>query len=297
MSVPSIMIEPSSGFSRPTSALRNTDLPVPEGPSITETSPAGIVSETPPQISCLPNDLLRLSILISTPTSVPSLLGHCTRQRRVRSPISLVGTTDTGRRSYARVSFPAACRLHLQPPHVWTVREMARGAVTDSVTAPRGGAVRAASLDGDGGAGGLEGLLGLVRGSLVDLLEDGLRGGLNEVLGLLQTERGEAAHLLDDVDLLLARGLEDDVELVLLGSGVGATSGTAGGGGSSNGNGGSSGDAEGLHELAELDEGHFLERVEQLVGGELRHGGVSFHSVVRGTWWSSGPGFRWCVPS
>src|SRR3546814_4024420 len=34
--------------------LSSTDLPVPEGPSITRISPAGIVSETSPQISCLP---------------------------------------------------------------------------------------------------------------------------------------------------------------------------------------------------------------------------------------------------
>src|SRR5207237_6621863 len=41
---------------------------------------------------------------------------------------------------------------------------------------------------------------------------------------------------------------------------------------------GGSGDVEGvlelLHELAELEEGHLLERVEQLVGAELRHDGV-----------------------
>ena len=73
MSVPSMRIEPLSGLRRPISALRKTDLPVPDGPSMTETSPAGIVSVTSPQISCLPNDLLRLSTLISTPMSVLSL--------------------------------------------------------------------------------------------------------------------------------------------------------------------------------------------------------------------------------
>ena len=71
MSVPSIMMLPRSGLSRPMSVLRNTDLPVPEGPSITEISPAGIVSVTSPQISSLPKDLVRSSTLISTPTSVP----------------------------------------------------------------------------------------------------------------------------------------------------------------------------------------------------------------------------------
>jgi hypothetical protein len=72
------------------------------------------------------------------------------------------------------------------------------------------------SLEGDGGAGALELLLGLVGRSLVDLLEDGLGGAVDEVLGLLETERGERADLLDDLDLLVAGSLEDDVELVLL---------------------------------------------------------------------------------
>src|SRR5690606_25997760 len=76
------------------------------------------------------------------------------------------------------------------------------------------------SLDADGGASGLEGLLGLVCSGLVDLLQDRLRGTLDELLGLLQAEGGQGAHLLDDVDLLVTSGLEDDVELVLLGSGL-----------------------------------------------------------------------------
>src|SRR5690349_4771607 len=69
-------------------------------------------------------------------------------------------------------------------------------------------------LDGDRSAGALEGSLRLVRGLLVDLLEDGLRRAVDQVLGLLQAEAGERAHLLDDLDLLVARGLKDDVELV-----------------------------------------------------------------------------------
>ena len=67
MSVPSMMIEPWSGLSRPTRVLRNTDLPVPDGPSITQISPAGRVRVTSPQIGCLPKDLVRSSTLISTP--------------------------------------------------------------------------------------------------------------------------------------------------------------------------------------------------------------------------------------
>ena len=73
MSVPSMMIEPWSGFSRPISVFRNTDLPVPDGPSITQISPAGTVSVTSPQISCFPKDLVRFSTLISTPMYVTPL--------------------------------------------------------------------------------------------------------------------------------------------------------------------------------------------------------------------------------
>src|SRR5690606_39108167 len=131
------------------------------------------------------------------------------------------------------------------------------------------------SLDGDGGPGALEGLLGLVRGVLVDALEDGLGGRVHEVLGLLEAEARERADLLDDLDLLVADRVEDDVELglLLLGrAGVAA----AGRGGRGNRDRSSGGDLEGLlellHELGELDEGELLESLDELVGGELRHG-------------------------
>src|SRR2546421_5548686 len=71
-------------------------------------------------------------------------------------------------------------------------------------------------LDGDGGAGALEGRLRLVRALLVDLLEHRLGRAVDQVLGLLEAQARQAAHLLDDLDLLVARGVEDDVELVLL---------------------------------------------------------------------------------
>src|SRR5665811_916619 len=72
------------------------------------------------------------------------------------------------------------------------------------------------SLEGDGGASALEGSLSLLRNVLGDLLQNDLRGAVNDVLGLLQTEARQGAHLLDDLDLLLANRLQDDVELVLL---------------------------------------------------------------------------------
>src|SRR5690606_26763343 len=67
MSVPSITIEPCSGRSRPINDLRNTDLPVPDGPSRAETSPAGNINVTSCQILCEPKDLVSPSTETSTP--------------------------------------------------------------------------------------------------------------------------------------------------------------------------------------------------------------------------------------
>src|SRR4051812_23345151 len=171
-----------------------------------------------------------------------------------------------------------------QPPHDAPERRRATTRMDDRSSAleryrPRGPASRARRarvvlLDLDGGAGGLEGLGGLLGGVLGDLLEDRLRSAVHEVLGLLQTQRGQLTHDLDDLDLLLAGTREDDVELVLLLDGLG-DSGRAGGGG---GNRGGGGDVEllleRLYELGELDEGEGLELLEQLFLGQLRrHGG------------------------
>src|SRR6476646_6547721 len=61
-------IEPLSGLSSPMSDFRNTDLPVPDGPSSAETSPGGNVSVTSPQIRCFPKVLVRSVTATSTPT-------------------------------------------------------------------------------------------------------------------------------------------------------------------------------------------------------------------------------------
>src|SRR4051795_4285338 len=145
----------------------------------------------------------------------------------------------------------------------------------------RGGTLQAARgrrgslLDGDGGAGALEGGPSLVGGVLGDLLQDRLRRAVDQVLRLLEAERGQTAHLLDDLDLLVAGSLEDDVELVLLGSGLVGTAAATGGGGGRNGHGRSSGDVERLlellHEVGQLEERHLLERVEQVRTGNLGH--------------------------
>src|SRR3954451_11258960 len=143
----------------------------------------------------------------------------------------------------------------------------------------RRGGQRGPLLDRDGGAGALESGPGLVGGVLGDLLQDRLRRVVDQVLGLLEAERGQAAHLLDDLDLLVAGALEDDVELVLLGGGLLATATAATGGGSGrDGDRGSGGDLEGLlellHEVGQLEQRHLLERVEQVRGGHLGHGSL-----------------------
>ena len=60
-SLPLIQIAPASGLSSPTSVLRNTDFPVPEGPSITLISPAGSVSVTSFQMVWDPKRFVRPS--------------------------------------------------------------------------------------------------------------------------------------------------------------------------------------------------------------------------------------------
>src|SRR4051812_48774801 len=83
------MIDPASGLSSPTRVLRNTDLPVPEGPSITEISPAGSVRVTSFQITWDPNRLVSPSTLISTPTAhlVVDTWGGAGPTRRGRSAV------------------------------------------------------------------------------------------------------------------------------------------------------------------------------------------------------------------
>src|ERR1044072_1044852 len=112
-------------------------------------------------------------------------------------------------------------------------------------------------LHGDGSAGALEGSLGLLRLLLVDLaVEDVLGSAVDQVLGLLEAQGRQGADLLDDLDLLVAGSLEDDVELVLLLNGGGLA--TTGGGGSGNRDGGGGLDVEHflelLHELGKLEE-------------------------------------------
>src|SRR6478609_11896093 len=73
MSVPSMKIEPRSGRSSPMRDFRNTDLPVPEGPSNTLTSPEGISRVTSSQILEEPNDFVSPLTSMLTPIGDPSV--------------------------------------------------------------------------------------------------------------------------------------------------------------------------------------------------------------------------------
>src|SRR5262249_53352447 len=71
-------------------------------------------------------------------------------------------------------------------------------------------------LDRDGRALLLELLLHVVGLGLRDPFLNRLGRAVDQVLGFLEAEPGQLAHDLDDLDLLLARRAEDDVELGLL---------------------------------------------------------------------------------
>src|SRR6185437_1301227 len=60
-------------------------------------------------------------------------------------------------------------------------------------------------------------LLELRRFVLVHAFLDRLRRAFDQVLGLLEAEAGDRAHLLDDIDLLVTRAGQDDGEFRLLG--------------------------------------------------------------------------------
>src|SRR5690606_3029883 len=98
------------------------------------------------------------------------------------------------------------------PCHVMSPGAALTGHATrDDLRAKRGDL-----LEGDGSAGSLEGFLGLIRGFLGGTFQDGLGSAVHEVLGFLQAEGGQGTNFLDDLDLLLACGFQDDVELGLL---------------------------------------------------------------------------------
>src|SRR3954451_15993507 len=96
---------------------------------------------------------------------------------------------------------------------------------------PRVGSGPIELLQLDAAAGLFELALQLVGLVALDALLDGLRSLVDERLGLLQAQAGRRADDLDDLDLLVARGGEDDVDRgrLLLSGGAVATATTGGG--------------------------------------------------------------------
>src|SRR3954452_24629358 len=162
-------------------------------------------------------------------TTGSSLVSSCSRgpnRTRLRRKGRSMDRSSSGLRPAPGGSEPSresdAPQTPQGPPSGWRTTPgewMERPRCTVPARAERGLGAPGPLLDGDGGAGALEVGLGLLGGVLGDLLQDRLRRVVDQVLGLLEAERGEATHLLDDLDLLVAGTLEDDVELVLLGSG------------------------------------------------------------------------------
>src|SRR3989304_2407265 len=127
-------------------------------------------------------------------------------------------------------------------------------------------------LNLDLGAGFRELLLDVLSLLLRDALLDLGGSTLDQVFGLLETERGHLAYHLDDVDLLVTGVLEDDVELGFL---LGLLSGTRGWRARHRPppRRGSGRDAEfafqGLDQLVELEHCHPLDLFHELLN--LRH--------------------------
>ena len=130
------------------------------------------------------------------------------------------------------------------------------------------------SLELDAGASLFQLSLGLLGIFLLGLLEDGLRSAVDESLGLGQAEVGDGAERLDDLDILLDDGGEDDVALLLLFLSRSSSASNSGNSGNRSGSLDVELLLEGLHELGELDQGHLAEGFQQLIVGVLSHYGI-----------------------
>src|SRR5687767_9666360 len=149
---------------------------------------------------------------------------------------------------------------------------------------PRDGRRLAPLLDLDAGAGFLElrlDRLGLLAG---DALLDGVRGSVDEVLGLLEAQARDGADDLDHLDLLVAGARENDVELGLLLNRSAVAGGGRGGAGSGDRDRSGGGDAplllDLLLELDQVENGHLPELVEHLVDSGGSHYSSSLLSSV-----------------
>src|SRR5690606_21731792 len=143
---------------------------------------------------------------------------------------------------------------------------------------PEGGSRKAKLLELDLGAGSFQLGLEVFGLGLGNAFLDGLRSSLDQVLGFLEPEAGDAADFLDDVDLLGTGIGEDHVELGLL-FGSGSRSGTASSG---DGHGSGGGNApllfQELGELGSFQDGQGRQLVNELF--EISHFNQPLQSLV-----------------
>src|SRR6187200_937739 len=128
-------------------------------------------------------------------------------------------------------------------------------------------------------------LFGLVLGHA---FLDGLGRSVDQILGLLEAEAGQLTDDLDDRDLVRADLGQGRGELgLLLGSGRHLGGSATGGRGGRSGSRGGGGDAvallEALDELGQLENGHLVDRFEQIVLGQDSHV-MSPSTCVLGEW-------------
>ena len=129
-----------------------------------------------------------------------------------------------------------------------------------------------------GRAGGLEGLASLVRGLLVDLLQNGLRGSLDQILASFRPRLvSERTSLITWIFLSPAASRMTSTSSLPSSSTGPASPPPAAGAAAAAATGAAAVTpkvvSNSFDELAELDQGQLLEGVKELCSAELRHGG------------------------
>src|SRR3954452_14885985 len=274
------------------SARGTQSTPAPRGRGPIQTVPSGVSGETRPRGS----STCANATGSSPPTTSPLLSAGEIRTVAVRA---IAGTAANA--SIAAVHAHRA--MTLACPRVPAIRDVSAacpriltGTADGGQTATRKGgrsrpflsiALTEELLELDRPAGLLELGLQLVGLVALDALLDGLGSLVDQGLGLLQTEAGRRADDLDDLDLLVARAGQDDVDGRRLLLGRGAIS--AAGRGRGRRRDGRRRHAELLLErldaLAELEHGNALELLDPLLG-------AGSHGYSESSWvsvFSSGP--------
>ena len=124
------------------------------------------------------------------------------------------------------------------------------------------------------GTGGLELLLDFLGLGLVDAFLDGLGGAFDEVLGFLEAQAGDGSNFLDGADLVRASLEEDDGELGLFLDDDGGAGSSSDGGAGGSGGGNAPLGLQLLDEAGEFENRLAREPFDDLVFGDIAHGGL-----------------------